>query len=753
MVEPRQRAVINKMVRPAGLSPATGAVALTPKEVFQMLRQHILLIVLLIILGFIVGGVAWYLLLRYAPKYKARTYLKVLSPVEKDPMVIGYPPVQQTIQYGFRASIAALITQQSSLERLIDSAKVQDTGWFKQFAKFDKNGEIINKDRCIVKAFKDLKKHFGAYPDRDQEFVSLSMTCGDKKEAALIVNEMVRLFVSEHGQTEKIEVAQRLANLRKQQDKVQKELNAAEQALQEVRKTSGMTQLDIPQGYYRHTITLKLQSLELEQNDLFLEIRELQGVIKELDKLAAGPVTVQIEQTIETDPVMTMLAERLALQEAALAGVLTKFGENHRVVRQTRELIKEVQEKRRVRKAKIAEQTRQANLRNAQARMAVLGERLEQLQTMRKEAADEEGKLDLARTQYQQRVVIRDERQEMFNSIKEQIDILGVVHDSPETPKVRSVGPAREPLTVSSPRWELYFPGGTVLGLLCGLGLALLLEFLNDLVRKPIDVIRYLRIPLLGVIPDAAEDEQVEDIDLFHVVRQAPYSVTSESYRRLRTHLKQSVLGRSLKVLCVSSSMPGDGNTSVAVNLAATLIAESKKVLLIDANFRRPSLQKAFPKAEAADTAVEPSEFGLSALLTGLCSYQAARRSNVVEGLDMIESGPLPSNPAELLGSYQMEQLIADRRKDYDYVIIDTPPTLLVSDTKVLARIVDGALLVFNAGSTRRGAAQRTIRELKEVNATIVGCVLFAVKAMKGGYFQEQFRSYQQYQQVQLAHS
>jgi Mrp family chromosome partitioning ATPase len=98
-----------------------------------------------------------------------------------------------------------------------------------------------------------------------------------------------------------------------------------------------------------------------------------------------------------------------------------------------------------------------------------------------------------------------------------------------------------------------------------------------------------------------------------------------------------------------------------------------------------------------------------------------------------------------------MEELIKEQRESYDYVIIDGPPVLVVSDAKVLATFVDGTVLVFNAGATRKGAAQRTIRELKEVNATIVGCVLFAVKAMKGGYFQEQFKSYMKYQKLQLA--
>jgi Mrp family chromosome partitioning ATPase len=99
-----------------------------------------------------------------------------------------------------------------------------------------------------------------------------------------------------------------------------------------------------------------------------------------------------------------------------------------------------------------------------------------------------------------------------------------------------------------------------------------------------------------------------------------------------------------------------------------------------------------------------------------------------------------------------MDQLIKNQRENYEYIIFDSPPVLLVSDAKILAKFTDGTVLVFNAGATRRGAALRTIRELGQVNATILGCVILAVKAFKGGYFEEQFKYYQEYQKLQLAH-
>ena len=270
---------------------------------------------------------------------------------------------------------------------------------------------------------------------------------------------------------------------------------------------------------------------------------------------------------------------------------------------------------------------------------------------------------------------------------------------------------------------------------------------LNDLVRTPKDVATHLHIPLLGIIPDSEEDEQVEGIEPALVVRQAPNSILSESYRRTRTNLKLSEPGGKAKAILITSGGAKDGKTTVAVNLAATLVAEGKKVLLIDTNLRRPGLNAIFASKQAAIQ----TNTGLSNLLAGQCDLQQAIRPSGMEGLTIIESGPMPTNPAETLGSEAMQRLIGQLRDNYDYVIIDGPPVLLASEAKLLAKYVDGTILVFNAAVTRRGTGVRTISELKQVNATILGCVLLGVKTLKGGYFREMFRSYQEYQAFEPA--
>lgn len=732
---PEQRQPALNRSGEAGMQRAAAvAVELTPKDVFDILQRHVVLIVCTTICGLILGCAGWYLIINFYPKYTAQTFVRVLPPGDADPTKFADVQVAKEIQYGYRLSMVSVLTQQSTMEKLISRDKIQQTAWFESFG--------TNKDKSISKAVRNLKKHLNVFAQRDGEYIIVSMTCRDKVESATIVNELVELFLSSQGGTKRAEVAAKLSQLTEQRDSVQRELDAAEKSLEEVRNATKFTDLDEHQ--FESTIARKLNDLEVDQNKLLVELKEVETNIKTLERQATGPINEQIKTLIETDPTMIMLTQQLAAGETQLAGQLAKFGENHKVVRQTEELINETRLRRDIRKQEIAEQTRQSNLQNAQDNLLGLQSRSVELEKMRQETAAQKRDLDLAKAQYEKRVSVRDERKKTIESIIQQIEKLKIVHDSPDTPKVQFVGLAPVPLEVSSPRLEFYFPGGTMLGLMLGLGLAFLFELTNELLRTPRDVTRYLHIPLLGVIPAASDDGQVGDADLCHLVRQVPHSIISESYRRFRTTLKLSVPSESVKVLLISSGTGGEGKTSLAVNLAAAFVAENKKVLLIDANFRRPGLQAAFPQPTD-----QPPQ-GLSDLLMGQSDYRHTIVASGVEGLDLIYTGPLPPNPAELFGRMEMTELLSLQRQVYDYVIIDGPPVLLVSDVKVLARVADGTVLVFNAGIASRGAALRTVRELREINASVLGCVLFAVKALKGGYYQEQFKSYQKYQELQL---
>jgi succinoglycan biosynthesis transport protein ExoP len=722
--------------RPGPRPPTAAAAAMTPKEIVGILRRHILLMVCSTVLGLIIGGVAWYLLQRFLPTYSAETAIEVLPPGTADPMVLQSVQPNKDLYYQLRFTKAAFIKQQSTLQNLLRRDKIRETEWFKQF----------NND--IPKAVEELEDDLGANAQREGNWILLSMKCGDKGESALIVNEMLDLFLKVQQDIATNDIRAQLAKRTDQQRRLKGELQQAEDTLEIIRK--GTEFANIGEQRFRSYLDDKIANLETMNNELQNNAAQLESLVVTLTARAEGEFDAVVREQIERDPIASGMRRTISNVELTLATQLERFGENHRRVRQTRETLKQAKTELGNRQKEIADIRRRANLRNAEDQMTAFTEQLAGLQKQLTEAKQEHKELDNLRATYEQYVTIRDEKQTLLEEMDAHIEKLNALMEDPDISKVKMVGLAPEPLRMSFPRIKIFLPAGFMLGLMAGIGLAFAIELLNDLLRTPSDVMKHLRVPLLGMICHVDEDDEVEGVDLCHVVRQAPYSIMSECYRQFRTNLKLSGSGESQKALLVTSGRAGDGKTSVAVNMTATFIAEDKKVLFIDANFRRPSTATLFPRTEADGAVAEHVDFGLSNYLMGQCEYDDVVRPGGIEGLDIIDSGPLPSNPAEILGSANMSKLLEKSRQLYDYVVIDGPP-LLVSDAKILAIQVDGTIVVFNAAITRRGAAQRILRELRNINANIIGSVLLGVRSMKGGYFHEVYRSYQAYQQIQVA--
>jgi capsular exopolysaccharide synthesis family protein len=733
-----------RIQRPLRPDHAADMDAMTPKDIAAIFRRHIFLIIIITVVGILIGGVSWFLCRKYIPEYTAETYIKVLTPVEKDPTTIGGVYLQKDIMYEQRIATATRIESENTLANLLTKNVVQETQWYKS------SGASI--DERNLKSLKNLKKKLNASAMKDADFVRITMKCRQAKDAKVIVDEMVKLFIADRKVSEEGDVNERLTSLNTQMIGVKKEIQVIDDNIKRIRTDYDIG--DLEERSFRTTTELELDNLQIQKNDLELQIQEFVKIVENLREQTEGAVAdqVQVEHQIENDSTMIILTQRLALLKSELDGRLSKFGENHREVRQARDLIKTIEQQRQERKQEIGRQTRMANLANAEDTLVVLYRRMEELNKLYIEAVKEKMNLDAARADYQKQMLLKDDAQARLEEISEAISKLQIIKGDKGIAKVVKVfDQAPMPREISFPKAKIFFPGGTVLGFILGTAIAFLIEFLNNLVRTPRDVIRHLRIPLLGVIPDESQDDEIKDEDLRQIVRTLPYCIISDSYRRFKINLSLSG-DESAKVLFVTSGMAGDGKTSVAINLALSFAAENKKVLLIDSNFWRSVLHKAFPRkpGNQSDETIL-SDMGLSTILAGRIDAEHLIRPSGTEALDIVDAGPMPPNTAELLGGAAMNRLLDYCREKYDYVIIDGPPVLLVSEAKILAKKADGTILVFNAQATQRGAAQRTIRELRDINAKIAGCVLFSVKALKGGYFQEQFRYYQEYQKIQLA--
>lgn len=292
-----------------------------------------------------------------------------------------------------------------------------------------------------------------------------------------------------------------------------------------------------------------------------------------------------------------------------------------------------------------------------------------------------------------------------------------------------------------------------VLALALGIGLALFLEYLDDSIHSTDDVEKFLRLPALAVIPAMGGGSRRRLLSPAGALQKRNganggnpelllkvngRSALAESYRQLRTSVLLSTAGRAPRTLLITSSLPGEGKTTTAVNTAISLAQTDANVLIIDADMRRPRLRSIFDLPESE---------GLSSILSSEMTPQdmlnaIAKDPNT--GLHVLTSGPIPPNPAELLGSDQMRKLIKVLSVPFTHIVIDSPPVSSFTDGVLIASMVDGVLLVVHGGKSSRGVVRRSRQLLLDVGAKLFGVVLNNVSVRSHDYYYYYQRYYQQ---------
>ena len=302
----------------------------------------------------------------------------------------------------------------------------------------------------------------------------------------------------------------------------------------------------------------------------------------------------------------------------------------------------------------------------------------------------------------------------------------------------RIINAARVPTAPSEPNIPRNLAFALVLGVISGVGLAFLLENMDNTVRTPEQAQAISALPSLGMIPLGSKSgnrgpngtrlsltSSKEAVEMVTQVR--PQSQMAESYRALRTSLLLSNLGAPPKVVLVTSARPQEGKTTTSINTAIVLAQKGVRVLLIDADLRRPSVHKTLGMGPRS---------GLSNVLTGSATLQqTVVASPVLPNLFILPAGSPPPNPAELLASAHMRDLLIELREQYDHIVIDTPPTLSVTDAVVLSPRADATILVIRSGQTTKQALRRSRDILMQVNAHVAGVLLNAVDLTSPDYY------------------
>ena len=288
---------------------------------------------------------------------------------------------------------------------------------------------------------------------------------------------------------------------------------------------------------------------------------------------------------------------------------------------------------------------------------------------------------------------------------------------------INIVDPAITPEKPVKPKKKQYLLLGLLLALGLGIGLAFLQEYLDDTIKSADEAKRVMGFPLLAIIPHiSAFEGQNKSAKNMIITQHEPKSAVSEAFRALRTSLHFSGINKENKIILITSSFPQEGKSIVSSNLSNVIAQTKARVLIIDCDLRRSSLHEKFGYSKTP---------GLSEILTGDITFAKAIHDTDIEGLDLISAGTNPPNPSELLGSEAMRQLITAQRKNYDYIVIDAPPVMAVSDAPVLTSVCDLVVLVVEAGRVPIKIAQRMREMLSTIKAPVAG-IVFNDKSGKG---------------------
>lgn len=702
----------------AGPSPAAGV---SGRDIIRILRKRKWLILIFIVLFTGIAFVATFLWSRYAPSYSAYAIIGVKPPAS-NPLVARDPTYGTASLERRKRSLVRMVKRLSVLRRAIQAPKVRQTQWFR---------------REPVSAVARLTKSSSVSAVRETDHIEIAMTGvavtgRDRTDLAEIATAVAEAFIEETRKAATEDRFQSIEQLHKEREDLIRKINVLATKIE----TNQRSMSDVAESEEQEpALAATLTALTRQRLELNLTAAQMRAVMRALEKMndAEKSALPSVVAALQRDPNLPILRSTEVSYANELESALRKFGARHRTVRDYRARIENIS-------ALIAKRESQLirtelerlveNYRvqdgNTQARLAEVGENItrikESIRDAKRSASELSGHLAERRGHLDN--VDRIDKRLLELRVQRRKEQPVYLVSAAETPGMGDL---------TMPRWGLMIPAGVLLGLTLGLALTFLLEFMDTSIKGPADMTRRVDLPILGVIPHV--DDIEEDIADVRVAFQVPTdSLVGESFRQIRTNVLFSGPIEQRRSVMITSATPEDGRTTIALNLAAATARGGRTVLVIDANFRKPIASSLL--AREAD--------GLSNALVGQAAWQDLVRP-VEENFSLLPAGPLPPNPAELLGSPGMKDLIAEAVTRYDQVLVDSAPCTVVTDPTILGASVDGVVIVVRADRNTYGIVQRTRNMLTHIGAHVLGVVLNGIRVTAGGYLRKNYETFYQY--------
>jgi capsular exopolysaccharide synthesis family protein len=569
------------------------------------------------------------------------------------------------------------------------------------------------------------------------DIITVAAELPDPNDAAQIVNGVVAAYRSEYAEDRKEDVTDVLMILRREKTRCDAELVAALERLNNFRKDHAALNIKPQEG---HLVTNRFAAISQELNRAEIELLNAKARARRVEAMLLDPRQHAhlFEMATADLPYLRsrVIDNQVTELEGQLTRELTRWGEGHPRVKLLRTSLADSRQS-------------QLDLQSTivKAYVAQVSDEADLLQHKRDELqASHDEQFRLASDVSSQVISLQSLQQEVQKAerncqqIDEQLRELNLSKQAVEarTDSVLEPASAGE---MSYPVQSKFLGAGGAIGGLLGFGLAWIRGIVNPRLRSADEIAEVLQVPVVGMVPLMPADKSRATTGQY--VAQNPSSFAAELVRSMRTSIHFGWGSEHSKVIVVTSPAPGDGKSIVASNLAITSSQMGQRVLLIDADMRKPTQSSIF---------LTDGEFGLADVLAQRCSVADAIRATNIHRLHLLPCGKLPDDPSNLLNDGNLRELLARVGRDYDRIIIDSPPVLPVADSRILAAIADGTLLVLRAATTTRRLAVAARDELWKVHARRIGIVVNGIPAQQNRYgYQEGYEAYGYYGNESLA--
>ncbi len=561
----------------------------------------------------------------------------------------------------------------------------------------------------------------GIEPVRNSRLVDIVYTSPDPAFAARAANGLAKAYINQSMEYRFSESKDTADWLSQQLAEQRKALESSEAALQAYRERNGAVSVADSAS---NIVVQRLSDLNGALTKAKTERINKEALYNQLKAAEASGKLDTFPAVLSNDYVQKLRGDFADLQRQQ-AQLAERYGERHVEMIKIRAAVESADAKLKVELGKVVESVRnqyQAALSEEQSLQSALN-------SQKSEA------LSQNRTGIEFGVLQRDveSNKQIYESLMQRTKETGISGERKST-NIRVIDEAEVPKGPISPNVQRSALMSLVAGLTLSIGLVFFIDYLDSRLKTPQDLKNYLGVPFLGLIPvvprsKGAGNPLLTDID-------APSF--SEAFKTVRTNILFSSAEEGLRTIVITSAGPGEGKSICSANIAIALAQTGLRVLLVDADMRRPRVHEIFEAAE------EP---GLSNLLTGNAKASEVIQKSRVAGLWLMSAGHIPPNPAELLSSPRFVDFLGALEDHFDWVVLDTPPVLVVADSLVVANKATGVVFVVGADQTTRNAARNAVDQLQSANATVIGSVLNKADVHRhshyyGSYYRKDYAKY-----------